>query len=337
MIIGIDCTNIGYGGGGILVSNYLNAFHPKLLGIEKFVIWTNESFAKRLKQNPFFDIRIVKEAVSTFSRMKWQTFKLAAEAKQAGCTLLVFPGGLYLGSFRPFIAVAQNLLPFHKEALKLYRWKKKYFRYLLLRFLHIYTFKRAEQILYLSNHSKEIIEKYIKRVQRSEDRSQIKHTDNLFALSDFRLLPARRSRLSDEGGTSDFRILHPVLSEQFYRNKWTPPNNKVKKILYVSSLKLYKNHIPICRELKKRVDNGENLELVLVGDTNDSDAEIILKEIERLNHDKKFINVVGFVEHNEILKYYLTADFYIFPSICESYGLGEIEAEKLLMNKFAIG
>jgi len=160
MIVGIDCTNIGYGGGGILVANYINAFHPKLLGIEKFIIWTNKGFAKRLKDKPFYKVKIVNEAESTKSRLLWQTFKLGKEAKVNNCSLLIFPGGLYLGKFRPFIAVAQNLLPFHKEALKLYKWKKKYFRYILLRWLHIKTFKNAKQIFYLSNGSKSTIQQF---------------------------------------------------------------------------------------------------------------------------------------------------------------------------------
>jgi glycosyltransferase involved in cell wall biosynthesis len=72
----------------------------------------------------------------------------------------------------------------------------------------------------------------------------------------------------------------------------------------------------------------------LVGETNDADAKAILGEIEKLNADKKFINVAGFVEHDNILKYYLKSDYYIFPSLCETFGLPKFEAEQIALPKF---
>ena len=48
MIIGIDCSRTRSGGGLEHITNFLNSYNPKLLGIEKIHLWAFESVLKQL-------------------------------------------------------------------------------------------------------------------------------------------------------------------------------------------------------------------------------------------------------------------------------------------------
>ena len=67
-------------------------------------------------------------------RTIWQIFKLSAEVKKEGCSILFVPGGSYAGTYLPVVTMSQNLLPFEINELKRFGFSFMTLKLLMLRF-----------------------------------------------------------------------------------------------------------------------------------------------------------------------------------------------------------
>jgi len=99
-------------------------------------------------------------------------------------------------------------------------------------------------------------------------------------------------------------------------------NNKIK-FLYVSSGEKHKNHIRLFNSFKKYFSLNNNIELTVTVDNNYND---LCNEISYLQSINIPIINKGFISHEMIKEEYKKADFFIYPSLHESFGLGLIEA-----------
>ena len=112
MILGIDASNIRAGGGVTHLQNLLRFAVPEKEGIQKVIVWGGKNTLDQLPQRAWLDLReILVLNHSLMNRLYWQNVTLTSLARK-NCDLLFVPGGLYLGSFRPYVTMCQNLLPF---------------------------------------------------------------------------------------------------------------------------------------------------------------------------------------------------------------------------------
>ncbi len=89
--------------------------------------------------------------------------KLETEAKENKCNVLFFPGGIYLGDFKPFVAFSQSMLPFNHKIRKMY-WKTSLYPKLLLKeILMKHTFNKADGIIFVSKAMKDKVEEVMKK------------------------------------------------------------------------------------------------------------------------------------------------------------------------------
>src|SRR5256885_5157333 len=112
MRIGIDATNLRSGGSLTHIGELLTAARPELHGVTRVVIWGGRDVLARVPSQPWLDA--VHEPMLDGPlplRVLWQQTKLAGVARRAACDLLFVPGGTYLGDFRPFVTMSQNMLP----------------------------------------------------------------------------------------------------------------------------------------------------------------------------------------------------------------------------------
>ena len=172
MIIGIDASNINSGGGITHLIALLDeisendAIHIK--------IWAPALTLSKIKDT-FFIEKFNNHYLNSnnFFRFFFQIFLLNKELKKNKCEILFVPGGTYLGSFKPFVTMCRNMLPFEKKERDRYRYSLKYFKLLLLRTLQLITFKNANGIIFLSNYAQKKIFNMIPKNLKFEEKTQI--------------------------------------------------------------------------------------------------------------------------------------------------------------------
>ncbi|MDB0067684.1 hypothetical protein N9E77_03880 [Candidatus Pelagibacter sp.] len=162
MIIGIDASNVKSGGGHTHLLNLLNESNPKLHNFNLIVVWCNNSnYHKIPKRKWILKKKIFDGNINNFKMFIWQFFFLSAHAKKIGCNVVLFPGGIYFGNFRPFIAISQNMIPFEKSVLMKFFFKLKFIKFYLIKISQIHTFKKSQGIIFLTSYAKKKILKII--------------------------------------------------------------------------------------------------------------------------------------------------------------------------------
>ncbi len=113
MHLGIDASNIRIGGGVTHLVEVLRAVEPSEHGIARITVWGGVNTLKRIEGRPWlFKIHEPLLDRPLPVRQCWQRFALQKLARLNGSDLLFCPGGSYAGSFRPFVAMSQNMQPF---------------------------------------------------------------------------------------------------------------------------------------------------------------------------------------------------------------------------------
>ena len=125
MRIGIDAINIRTGGGLNHLKEILLNLDPAMFNIEKVIVWSNRSTLNNLPDLNWIKKIDVSQISSSWYNLLWWSFKtLKKELINEKCNILFVPGGIYFGKFRPYVTMAQNILPFDKIERKKYRYSK---------------------------------------------------------------------------------------------------------------------------------------------------------------------------------------------------------------------
>lgn len=296
MRIGIDASNIRGGGGVTHLAALLAAAEPARQGIGRVVVWGGAGTLARLPERdwlekthePLLDGGVV-------SRLAWQRFRLSRLAGKS-CDLLFIPGGNFAGSFRPYVAMSQNLLPFTPDARRRYGPSRKRFRLWLLSKGQASTFRRADGMIFLTRTARSRVEETIGRL--SSPAAVIPH-----GIGDgFRHAP--RPQLSVDACSAE----RPF--------RW----------LYVSVIELYKHQACVAEAVAMLHRENVPLALDLVGPAYPAAMKRLARVMRRLDPAGKVIRYHGPVSHDRLSSYYLEADGFVFASSCENMPIILMEA-----------
>ncbi|MBK8946941.1 MAG: glycosyltransferase [Ignavibacteriae bacterium] len=299
MILGIDAHNIrGNGGSLIHLMELLTNADPLIDNFERIIVWLNTETFKYLPQKKFIEYKILNNR-NSISSLIWQKFILEKEAKENNCSILFIPGGIYLGNFNPFIAFAQSMLPFDKNAQNLYKYTTQYWVILVKRILMIYTFQKASSIIFVSNSIKKQIEK---AVGKEINNSKVIHhgVNERFKITDIRLQKKEKDKIN---------------------------------LLVDSSHALHKNLIPLVKIIGELRKENYNIELKIVGTKAKFGTDELLKTIKLVDSNNDFIKIITDEKYEDLPNHFNEADVFIAPSLCESFGLPLKEA---LVNQIPI-
>jgi glycosyltransferase involved in cell wall biosynthesis len=100
--------------------------------------------------------------------------------------------------------------------------------------------------------------------------------------------------------------------------------HKPIRLLYISTLFPYKNHIPLLQGIKLLKDKGHDFILDIVGSGPSSDVKRVEDEIAKLNLTS-IIRIHGWVEHSDIYKMIDESDIFLYASSIETSGFGLME------------
>lgn len=290
MIIGMDASNITDGGGLNHLVNILNNFNKNKFKDIEIIVWCKKDVIKLINKHNKINILTNKYLNSSnFYRLIWQKFFFKKEAIKLNCSISFVLGGSTLSNFNPLITINQNLLPFFDDEVKKYFPNFFYFKFKILKYLQIATFRKATGIIFLTNFSY----KYMKNL-------------NSFKINNYSIIP--------HGISPIFSNPNRLIKD--FQNK---EKNKKIKILYVSSIEYYKNHLALFKVIKRLKEKNYSVTLDVVGSGN----QILmnsLKNFVKLNQANEYIIFHDKLSLDEINYFYRKSDIFVFPSSCESFG-----------------
>jgi glycosyltransferase involved in cell wall biosynthesis len=297
VILGIDASNIRAGGGVAHLVSLLEAADPPAHGFLQVVLWGGRDTLERVASRPWLTKR--HQPVldrNLLLRSGWRQWRLSAEAQKANCSLLFIPGGSFGGSFRPMIAMSQNMLPFEWAELLRYGWSLVTLRLLTLRFSQLRTFSRADGVIFLTRYGRDkVMAQLGKRARRTVI---IGHgVDGRFVREIHRQKP-----LAEYSFTRPFRLV------------------------YVSIIDLYKHQWVVAEAVARLRAEGFPVALTLVGPAYPPALNKLRAALRRFDPNAEFIHYIGMVPHDALPGCYDDADLAVFASSCEAFSLLLAEA-----------
>lgn len=163
-------------------------------------------------------------------RLYWQHITLTSLA-QKNCDLLFVPGGFYLGLFRPYATMCQNLLPFVDEEIDRYGVSSSALRLKLLARGQAHTFIHSDGIIFLTQYVRNVL------------------------LTKYSRLKQVRQSVIPHG--IDPAFLHQNTEKRTHDNP--------VRLLYVSTVDFYKHQWNVVSSVNNLRKEGFNILLTLVG------------------------------------------------------------------------
>lgn len=238
---------------------------------------------------------------SIIHRSLWERFTLPSFLTKQKADVYYAPGGVMTTKMPKGVLSAtalRNMLPFDDRERKRFPLLSYIrFKLWLLRYVFIKSYKIADKVIFISEHSKLVVKKYISDIEG-------------------------KSIVVPHGLNSLF-----LNSENLYK---LPENLKKNKFyLYVSILDVYKAQKELLKAWKLLSDSGFQYPLVLVGPKYNKYGEEVVSMIDELGLKDKVI-YLGKVEYEKLPALYKSARVLLFASSCEC-------CPNILLEKLAAG
>jgi glycosyltransferase involved in cell wall biosynthesis len=296
-IIGIDASNIRSGGGVTHLIELLRAAKPSTHGFSKVIVWGGQNTLSRIEERPW----LVKSHQPLLDkalpyRVFWQTILLSKLAHKADCSVVFLSGSSYAGSFRPFVTISQNLLPFEWRELRRYGLSVSTLRLILLRWIQSCTFRRADGLIFLTRYAQNSVMQVIKTT-----------------LGKTAIIPH---------GIND-RFASPP-REQLPINQYSV--DRPFRILYVSIIDVYKHQWHVAEAVVQLRKSGLPVALELVGPAYPSALKRLRQTLDKIDPVGEVVRYSGEVPYAALHACYEQADLGLFASSCETFGMILTEA-----------
>ena len=292
MILGVDASNIRDGGGVTHLKNLLRFAEPERFGIKKIIVWGGKDLLGQLSSRTWLDLReVIALNRSLLCRLYWQNMELTSLVRK-NCDLLFVPGGLYLGSFRPYVAMCQNLLPFVDDEIARYGFSGITIRMKMLALGQAHTFAHADGIIFLTRYVRDLL------------------------LSKYYRLDHVRNAVIPHG-------IDPIFWR--YNVVFHKPTVPIR-LLYVSRVDLYKHQWKVVSAVSILRNQGFDIHLTLVGSAYYPALEKLNTVMKMEDNDSTFTKYLGPIDYDDLPFYYHNTDLFIFASTCETLGIILLEA-----------
>jgi len=288
MTLGIDASNITGGGGVTHLLEIFDCADPKDFGIEKVIIWSGNSTLNQIENKPYIIKNEIKMLNSSLIiRIIWQIFFFDKILKRE-CDILLSLGGLYFGKFRPYISMSRNMLIFNDSERDRYGFSYTKLRYIILKILQKRSFKNSEGVIFVSEYAKKYISEKISFKLKSD------------------------------------KVIYHGISNKF--TNMPKPQKDIKeysfekpfKLLYISSIDVYKHQWNIAEAVANLRDSGFPLELTLAGWVHRKPLRRFNKIVNKRDKQHSYIKFLGPISYNKLPEYYRESDAFVYASTCEN-------------------
>ncbi|MDZ7691004.1 MAG: glycosyltransferase family 1 protein [Balneolaceae bacterium] len=288
MLLRIDASNILSGGGLTHLKELIKHAEPEKYGFDEVVLWAPNKTLKQIVEKPWLDKKSHPYINKGYlHRFLWKYFVLKPSLDEDA--LLFIPGTGYVSGAGKVVAMCQNLLPLEKQELDRFYPSSTWLRLMILRFLHIKTFSKADGIIFLNEYCSSKADALIDEMNSCVI---IPHGVN----NDFRL--SRNSYAFKDS----FDLLY-VSTLDLYKHQW---------VIAEAVLELRKQNIPVC--------------LTLIGEAYSGTEKKLNDVLSKYPKESQFVNWLGKVNYDCLPEYYQEADAFIYGSTCETFGMTLLEA-----------
>lgn len=294
MVIGIDASRNRSGGAKAHIIGILNESEPFENGISEIHIWSYPELLKKIHDHPMLIKHTPVELTKNlFNQLWWQYFKLPKEARKHCCNILLNTDAGSICTFHPSITMSRDMLSFEVGEIKRFKFGFSKLRLIVLRFVQLYSLKKAEGTIFLTKYASDIIQKY-------------------------------------SGKIDNFRIIPHGVSEKFKQKtkggNWDLDAQTTIRGLYVSNISLYKHQWYIVEAVSILRKKGYNISIQFIGPIDPLAEDLFFNSINEFDPNKRFVKYINAVTHDEIPAYLKLADIFIFASSCENMPNTLIEA-----------
>ena len=287
----IDASNLRAGGGIIHLQKIFQVGDPQAHGFQKVIVYGGQNPLEHFPKKSWLDLREIRKLNRSFlHRLQWQHSQLGRLAEQEQA-LLFMPGGLYLGKYRPYVTMFQNMQIFETPEKNREGLTKEWLRLSLLHLGQAKTFRHCSGLICLSEYSQSYLQQFYPHLLKNVEVRRISH-----GISQF-----------DEN-SKDYELKNPV------------------QLLYVSTVKQYKHQWHLIDAVAQLKREGYSLELHLIGSGDQPALKQMKEAIKRHSDLGEFAHYHGGLSHHETMKWYGEADLFVFPSSCETFGISLLEA-----------
>jgi len=295
MRIGVDASNIREGGGVVHLQKILEHVDLLKCGIDKVVVWGGGNTIDKLPSRSGIELKNMRVLNNDIARrLLWQQGELYNLANN-NCDILFVPGGSYLGGFRPYVTMFQNMQVFDAKERRRENFKE-WLRIRMLQTVQTLTFKRASGLICLSEYASNYL---------------CQHYPLLFDKTKVQLIPH---------GTEHFKNYDSMTRSE------SSNDSQILKILYVSTVKQYKHQWNLIDAVGALMNEGIELELHLVGGGDVGALQKMKQAIKRNHTCSKKIIYHGSLPYEETLEWFKKVDMFVFPSTCENMPVVLLEA-----------
>lgn len=290
MNICIDATSIVNTGGFTHLKGILEFYHqePKHKNKKIIIVGSREVIEKiPNKFNFHFRSHLFLNS-NRFFRLFFQFFILDFFLKKEKIDVLLSVTGDYVGSFRPYVGISQNMLLYEKVFWKEIRGIKERLKLWINFNRQKKCFKSASGIIYISEYAKN----YISDVLRLESTPSV--------------------------------VINHGVSEQFFNlnkriNEFDNKSNRIFRFIYVSTVHVYKNQWNVVEAIANLRQEGVLITLTLIGQIiYPPSGKKLFSKIKEKDPNSEFIEYIPNVPHEKLPHYYSLHDAVIFASTCEN-------------------
>ncbi len=285
MIVAIDATNIRAGGGLVHLREIIQHGVPGDHGIASVIVWCDEQTASKLPSQNWLTVRTSPLLGRHFLfSAAWRQLFLDRQLKVNKTDVLLVPGGVYSGAFRPFVAISQNMLPFEAVERRRYGWSRERARAEILAVLQPRTFKTADGLLLLTEYAR-------RRVQ------------------------GRLGRLPSH------HAIVPLGCSAEFAADWKVPavrGNTPFRILYISIVDVYKHQDHVIRAAQLLHRAGRSVILELIGPACEPALSRVRRALAEAVAEGLQVHYAGALARSDLPQRLAGADILIFASSCET-------------------
>jgi glycosyltransferase involved in cell wall biosynthesis len=291
VILGIDAHCIRGDGGSIThLREALRVADPAASGFSNVVLWSNGVTLGKIEDRPW--LRKAHEPAldaGLLRRTYWSAAKVSRRASDASCDVLWVPGCSFAGSFRPYVAMSRNMVPFEWAEMCRFGLSRRFLKFLLLRFSQSRTYRHSNGMIYLSEYARAKVSAVMGR-----------------AVGDARVIPhGIDARFANAPKPDTAAVAHP--------------KGRLFKLLYVSAVDAYKHQWRVVEAVEQLQRQDYTIELTLVGHSFPEGETRLRLALTRFRGTPGSVKYVGAVRHEDLHRYYQDADIFVYASSCENF------------------
>jgi glycosyltransferase involved in cell wall biosynthesis len=295
--VGIDASNVRTGGGVTHLRELLAHTRPAEHGVQRVTVWGGRGTLAELPQASDWLAPVHEPALdgALSRRLWWQRLRLARLARAAQCDILFVPGGSYRGSFRPYVTMFRNMLPFDAPEMRRYAYGYIYWRLRALRREQTAAFRKADGVIFLNRHAQETIER-------------LTGPSDAYTIIPHGVGEAFRAPAREQEAIEAYSAARPF------------------RLVYTSIIDLYKHQWNVAEAVLRLRREGLPLALDLVGPAYPPALAKVNEVLARYHDVRGAVRIAGSAPNTDLPAIYRGADAFVFASTCENMPNALIEA-----------